>query len=416
MNVEIITIGDELLIGQVIDTNSAWMGRELNQAGFFVHKITSVGDRLDEICAALQAATEQAKIILITGGLGPTKDDITKNAMCRFFNTDLVFNEKVFAHVQDLFERRNVKMPAINRMQAMLPANCKAIDNSRGTAPGMWFEHNGCVFVSMPGVPSEMKGMMSDYVIPELRKKFKPDTILHKTLLTAGIGESALAEKIASWEDQLPEGFRLAYLPAEGMVRLRLTVRGKENSISMEQVNAQFQKLENIIPDHWYGYDESSLEESVGKLLTQHGWKLCIAESCTGGSISRLITRIPGSSDYYNGGVVAYSYDAKENILGVKAETLNTYGAVSEQAVREMAEGAKRIFNSECAIATSGIAGPGGGTPDKPVGTIWIAISTPEQAFTRKFVFGKSREINILHSSNTVLNLLRLSLKQSLKI
>lgn len=404
---EIITIGDELLIGQVVDTNSAWMAEQLNLIGIGADRITTVHDDEQEIINAITSAFEKYNLVFITGGLGPTKDDVTKKALCKFYNCGLRFDETAFDYVKKIFERKKIPMPEINRSQAEIPEKCITVENTRGTAPGMWFEENGKILISLPGVPLEMKGLMEKSILHSLKKKNSGNTIFHKTLLTTGIGESVLAEKIASWEDALPDTLKLSYLPSAGMVRLRLTTSGEDENKLKTEIENQFAQLEKIIPDFFYGYNEDTLEGVIGKLLLKNSLTLCVAESCTGGAISRMITHVPGCSAYYKGGVVAYSYGMKENALEVNNETLMKHGAVSELTVREMAEGAKKIMKADCSLATSGIAGPEGGTPEKPVGMVWIAISTPKRTVTKKFMFGKSREGNIEQSSIAALNFLR---------
>lgn len=407
MQAEIITIGDELLIGQVVDTNSAFIAQQLNLIGIDVSQITSISDNHEHILKTLKEATDRADVIIITGGLGPTKDDITKAALCDFFHTHLVFNQASYDNVERLFNLRNYRMTEINRKQAEIPACSEALHNEQGTAPGMLFRENGKIYVSMPGVPFEMKTLMTNHVIP-LLKPLSVGVILHKTILTQGVGESLLAEKIEDWETALPPFIKLAYLPQPGMVRLRLSARGTSQETLQKELDEQVQKLYSLIPDHIYGEDEDSLEAMVGKLLNDRRLTLSTAESCTGGYIAHLITSIAGSSAYFNGSVVSYANEAKMNLLGVKAETLELYGAVSKQTVIEMAEGAKRVLATDCSIAVSGIAGPDGGTPDKPVGTIWMAVSTPMHGtVARKFLFGEHRERNIRRSAIAALDMLR---------
>ncbi|MFA6949787.1 MAG: competence/damage-inducible protein A [Lentimicrobiaceae bacterium] len=407
MQAEIITIGDELLIGQVVDTNSAFIAQQLNLIGIDVNQITSIADNHERILKTLKEATDRADVIIITGGLGPTKDDITKAALCDFFHTHLVFNQASYDNVERLFNLRNYRMTEINRKQAEIPACSEALHNEQGTAPGMLFRKNGKIYVSIPGVPFEMRTLMINHIIPIL-KPLSKEVILHKTILTQGVGESVLAETIEDWETALPPFIKLAYLPQPGMVRLRLSARGTSQETIQKELDQQVQKLYSLIPDHIFGENEDNLETIVGKLLNDRRLTLSTAESCTGGYIAHLITSIAGSSAYFKGSVVSYSNDAKMNLLGVKAETLEQYGAVSKQTVIEMAEGAKRTLATDCSIAVSGIAGPEGGTPDKPVGTVWIAVSTPVHGtVTHKFLFGEHRERNILRSANTALNMLR---------
>ena len=408
MLAEIITIGDEILIGQVVDTNSAWMAQELNKIGIFVKQITSVSDNREHIMKAVEEARHRAGIILITGGLGPTKDDITKSTLCEYFNTHLVFSEKIYNDVVQIFARFGKEVSEANRKQAEVPANCVPLTNRNGTAPGMWFEDKERVFISLPGVPYEMKGIMEHEVIPRIKKKYTLPHILHRTILTQGIGESDLAQLISSWEDSLEEKhIRLAYLPSPQMVRLRMTVSGPDQK-ALEKVVAEKEKeLRKIIAPYIYGIDDEHLEEIIGTELRLRKEKLALAESCTGGYISHLLTRIPGSSDYYEGSVITYSYEQKETMLGVKRKTLEEFGAVSKEVVEEMALGVIRKFNVQHAIAVSGIAGPSGGTKDKPVGTVWIAVASGGVVLSRKFLFGHNRERNIQVSAEAALNMLR---------
>ena len=408
MLTEIITIGDELLIGQVVDTNSARMAKLLNEHGIKVHQVTSVSDSKEHIIKALTEAAQRADIILITGGLGPTKDDITKNTLCEYFHTGLCFNADVYKDVENMFKIRGRNVTEINKKQAEIPENCIPLRNKNGTAPGMWFEEKGKVYVSLPGVPYEMVALMEDEVVPRLEKKFKFPAIVHKTILTQGIGESSLAQKIEAWEDSLAkENIKLAYLPSPGMVRLRLSTSG-DDAAQLKQKIAQ--KVEELIPlagKYIYGYGQDTLEGVIGKLLLEKGKTLGTAESCTGGYIAHLITTVPGSSEYFKGAVVAYSNEIKEKWLGVTKATLQQYGAVSQQTVEEMAQGAGEKLHTDYVIAVSGIAGPGGGTPEKPVGTVWIAIKTPYKVFSHCFLFGAHRARNIQIAAITALNMLR---------
>lgn len=407
---EIITIGDELLIGQVIDTNSAWMGQKLNSIGVKVKQITSVSDDAEHIIAALTEARKRADLIFITGGLGPTKDDITKITLCRYFNTTLRFDEKSFEVITEIFKARGRGVTDTNRKQAEVPSNCEVLLNKWGTAPGMWFDDEGKVFVSMPGVPYEMKGIMENEVLPRLIDRFKLPPIQHRTILTQGIGESNLSDLISSWEDKLPPYMKLAYLPSPGMVRLRITANGTDESALRTEMESEVQKLISIAGEYIYGFEEEKLESIVGNLLRQQGKTLSTAESCTGGYIAHKITTIPGSSDYYIGSVIAYANRIKEKFLDVDPKIFEVHGAVSEQAVTAMAEHVKEKFGTDYAIACSGIAGPGGGTEEKPVGTVWLALATPDQIITRKLLLGRVRERVIMEASQHALNLLRKSL------
>lgn len=406
MKAEIITIGDELLIGQVIDTNSAWMADELNLMGIKVYQITSISDNREHILTTLREASLRADIVLITGGLGPTNDDITKQTLSEYFDSPLIFNEEAYRQVEQLFALRGFPVTPLNRLQAMLPACCTALPNSNGTAPGMWFEKDNTIYVSMPGVPFEMKAMMTNEVLPKLTS-FSHVAIVHKTILTQGVGESFLAARIAPWENSLPGHIKLAYLPQPGLVRMRLSATGADADKLQTEVEQCVSALTEIIPEYIFGYDEDTLEEIVGRQLKKLNYTLATAESCTGGYVAHLITSIPGSSDYFKGSVVAYANDIKENLLGVKHETLLIHGAVSEATVKEMAEGARLKLGTTCSIAISGIAGPLGGTSDKPIGTTWIAVSSPAGLVAEKFLLGEHRGRNIRKAGISALNMLR---------
>ena len=406
MNVEIISIGDELLIGQVVNTNASWMASELNLSGLNVNKITTISDKKQAIIQSLDEAFASCDIILITGGLGPTNDDITKYTLCEYFDSKLIFNKESYDNINRLFAARGFVMTELNRKQAEVPDKCKVIINKNGTAPGMWFQKDGKVLVSMPGVPFEMKAMMSDYVIPELTKNNK-SKIVHHTILTNGVGESFLADLIKDWEAVLPEHIKLAYLPHAGIVRLRLSAYGFDTNKLEEEIAINIDKLNKIIPELIFGYDDETLQSVIGKLLKAKEKTLATAESCTGGYIAHLITSIAGSSDYYKGSVVSYANEIKTDVLGVKQDTLIKYGAVSEQTVTEMALGAIALLNTDYAIAISGIAGPDCGTDEKPVGTVWIAIANGQNVITKKFQLGNHRGRNIEIASNAALNMLR---------
>ncbi len=407
-NASIITIGDELLIGQVIDTNSAWMAQELNKAGIWVNRRIAVGDQWDDIWKALDEASAASGIILITGGLGPTADDITKPLLSDYFHSRLVVNEGALQNVRHIFETV-LRRPMIERnlKQAEVPEACTVIQNKRGTAPGMQFEREGKIFVSMPGVPHEMKGMMTEEVIPFLKKKFEMPFIVHRTLLTAGVGESFLADHIQEFESALPPTIKMAYLPNYGMVRLRLTGMGNGPAQISEETDSRFTELKALVSE-WIVTDEDiSLQEAIGKLLKSRKQTLATAESCTGGYIAHLITSIAGSSAYFLGGLIPYQNSIKENVLHVRPHTLATAGAVSEETVKEMITGALNLFDSDYAVAVSGIMGPDGGTEAKPVGTVWIAVGNRHATETRKLWFRFDRQRNIELTSTNVLNLLR---------
>jgi nicotinamide-nucleotide amidase len=407
MQATIITIGDELLYGQTIDTNSAYMGRELALLGIRVREILSISDDKSAILEALARAEQASNLVLITGGLGPTKDDITKVTLAQYFNTTLVRNQEILAQLEAFFASRNRPMLQSNADQALMPASCTPLRNDRGTAWGMWFEKNGKVFVSMPGVPFEMEALMQQEVLPKVKTYFQLPVIIHKHILTAGIGESFLAEQIADFEDNLPTNIKLAYLPGIGSVKLRLTANGTNREVVQEALDVEVAKLVAQIDKHIYGYDDDQLEEIIGKLLTAKDKTLATAESCTGGYIASQITMVAGSSAYYNGSVVSYTDESKHALLGVKQETLDSFGAVSEETVREMLLGVCAKFGTDYAIATSGIAGPAGGTPDKPVGTVWVAYGSPTGMRTKKLTFKGNRKQNIQLTALMALELFR---------
>ncbi|MFO8128971.1 MAG: competence/damage-inducible protein A [Bacteroidales bacterium] len=407
MLAEIINIGDELLIGQVVNTNAAWLGEELTATGIAVLRSNMIRDDREQIIQALTEARKRADIIILTGGLGPTKDDITKQTLCDHFGSTLVFHPETYSNIVRLLGARGRKVMERNRKQAEIPEACTPIPNEHGTAPGMWFENNGKIIVSLPGVPYELKPMITGYVIPRLSERFDLHRIYQKTVLTQGMGESSIADAISEWESALPGNISLAYLPQPGIVRLRITAVGDDRENLKTQVERQILKLHSFIPNIIFGYNHDTLEEVVGSLLNKNGATVSTAESCTGGYIAHLLTSIPGSSDYFAGSVVAYANRIKASELGVSQHTLRSEGAVSEATVREMARGIKKRFNTAYAIAVSGIAGPTGSTPDKPVGTTWIAIAGPGQIRTRKFLFGEHRMRNIRKAALTSLQMLR---------
>ena len=407
MKAAIITIGDELLIGQTVDTNSAWIGAELSKAGFDVYRITSVHDRREDIIYALNEAAGKTDIVLITGGLGPTSDDITKQTLCEFFNTTLVINNEVLRMIEEMMSHRNFPMNENNRRQAEVPESCRVLKNAAGTAPGMWFEKEGTIYISMPGVPHEMKYLMTDIVLPELNKRFISQLIIHRNIMTYGTFEAKLAEILTSFESGLPENIKLAYLPASGVIKLRLTGTGSDYNYLSNLIDDQVKKLYETIPEFIYGENEESLEMVIGKLLKSKNKTVSTAESCTGGEIAHLLTSVPGSSEYYKGSVIAYADSVKIQLLGVQKNTIEKHGAVSEHTVKEMAIGARNLFNTDYAAATSGIAGPNGGTEAKPVGTVWIAVSSEKETICEKRVFGNDRIGNIRRFSLAALNLLR---------
>ena len=407
---EILTIGDEILYGQITDTNSQWMGTELSNIGVKVVRKTTVGDEEGEILTALSEAEQRADIILITGGLGPTSDDLTKPCLCKYFNCGLKMNEEALAEVTEFFKSRGRELTEVNRQQAMLPEACEKVTNPIGTAPGMWFSKGKKVFVSMPGVPHEMKKMMSDIILPRLKKEFQTPFIHHKIIRTVGIGESFLSDKISAWEKSLPAHVKLAYLPSLGEVKLRLTSSGKSESDLMAESQDLIEKLTPLAGEYIFGYDTDPLEVVIGNTLREKKLTISVAESCTGGYLSHLITSVPGSSEYFLGSMIPYAYEIKMRQLGVKPETLEKYGAVSEPTISEMASVVRARFTTDIGVATSGIAGPGGATPEKPVGMVWIAYSDKHQTVTKKLQLSKDRMINIRMASVAVLNLIRLSL------
>jgi nicotinamide-nucleotide amidase len=402
-----MTIGDELLYGQVVDTNSAFMGQELAKIGLRVRQISSVSDRADEIVAALDQARQRARVVLITGGLGPTKDDLTKHVLARYFGTELVLHEETLRHVEEIFRRFNRPMLDVNRQQALVPATCQVLHNAVGTAPGMWFEHEGTVFVSMPGVPFEMKKLMTDHVLPRLQQQFHLAPIEHVVVMTAGIGESFLAEKIADWESALPANIKLAYLPSLGGVRLRLTGSADGQPDLRGRMLALVPPLRERIGEFIFAEEETTLEAAIGELLKARNLTLGTAESCTGGLVAHRLTGVPGSSAYFRGSIVAYHNDIKQQQLGVQTETLAQHGAVSEATVREMAEGARKYLGVDVAVATSGIAGPGGGSEAKPVGTMCFAYADGNQTISKQISFNRGRALNIEYVAQSVLTLLR---------
>jgi nicotinamide-nucleotide amidase len=407
MNAEIITIGDEILIGQIIDTNSSWLAERLNLAGISVRQMTSISDSRRHILDTLQRAEKENDVVLITGGLGPTSDDITKTVLTEYFDTQLVENKEVLEHISILLKNRSLSLNELNKKQALLPENCRVLKNETGTAAGMWFEKNGTVFISLPGVPFEMKHISEKYVIPMLCEKYHTTSIIHHTIQTYGVSESALAEKIRAWESELPEQIKLAYLPSPERLRLRMSTKSKDKESAQAEIKMQSKKLENILGDIIFGSGDIFLEQVVGNLLKAKKKTVSTAESCTGGNISRLLTSVPGSSDYFKGGITAYSNEIKMSILSVDLETLRNFGAVSKETAGEMAVGVKNLCKTDYSVAVTGIAGPGGETEDKPVGTVWIAVSSDKETLISHFVFGNQRDINIRRASSMALNLLR---------
>lgn len=410
MQAEIITIGDELLIGQVVDTNSAWLGSTRGDDGIKVIQITSVQDNAAQIVQAVNDALSRADIVLMTGGLGPTKDDITKKTLAEMFGMKLVRNEQVYEMVGKQLALRGIAFTELNQGQALVPDGCTVLPNRNGTAPGMWFERDGKVLISMPGVPFEMKALVKDEVLPRLRKHFALDANVHRTIITFGLAESILADTIASWEEALPPYLHLAYLPSALCIRLRLSAYEIDRQKAEQEIESQIGKLSKVIPHYIIGSEDDSLESVTGALLKTRGETLATAESCTGGNIAHRFTAMPGASEYFKGGVVAYSNEVKIALLGVDPESLNRYGAVSQSVAEQMAEGVRRATGATYGISTTGIAGPTGGTPEKPVGTVWMAVATPNGVFSRRMVFGSVRSQNIERASSNCINLLRLQL------
>ncbi len=406
MKAEIITIGDEILIGQIVDTNSAWMGQKLNEAGIDVVQITSVSDQESAIFEALAQAEKRAEVVLITGGLGPTKDDITKKVLCDYFGTKLVRNDQILQKLDAWFKNRGREMTSLNECQADLPECCEVLPNRMGTASGMWFEQNETIFISMPGVPYEMKCIMEEEALPRLVSLGRTDQVVHRTLLTAGLPESLLSQRIEDIEASLPNHLKLAYLPRPGMVRLRLTAKGPKNLDFSKDLKTYGDAIRERLADVVFGEGEQTLTSVIGDLLLTENARVGLAESCTGGFLSSLFVEVPGSSRYYEGSVVVYSYELKSKFIGVKTETLMQYGAVSEEVVKEMALGTQQEMGVGYSIAISGIAGPDGGTPDKPVGTVWMAVAGPNGVVTHRGSYGNVRALNIERSAMHALYLL----------
>ncbi|MFC5285276.1 competence/damage-inducible protein A [Pedobacter alpinus] len=414
MLAELITIGDEILIGQIVDTNSAWMAAELNKIGIKIKQISSVSDDVSHIVEALQEAEKRADIILITGGLGPTKDDITKKTLAKYFNCDeFVMHKPTLAIVEGIFAKYNAPLLAVNIQQAMVPTCCKVILNPQGTAPAMLFKKADKIFISMPGVPYEMKNIMSSSVIPLIQEKYNLPAVYHQTILTAGVGESFLAEKLEAIEDSLPAYIKLAYLPKLGSVRLRLSTLEHASPQIIEEVKAYTQKIIDTIPNHWVAKEDLPIEKVILNLMESKGLTLSVAESCTGGAVAKMLTQHTGSSSVFMGGGVVYSNGLKIKLLDVKPETLENFGAVSEPTIEEMARGAIKNFETDYSIAVSGIAGPSGGTLEKPVGTVWIAVANKEKTVAKKFTFGNKRTQNIERSVMAAFTMLFRLLKEN---
>lgn len=410
MQAHIITIGDEILIGQVVDTNSAWIARELNLIGIPVHQIVSIADSREAILSAINQSIKNVRLVVVTGGLGPTSDDITKQTLREYFGGDMVLHHPTLNHIERLFAIRGLSVTETNRKQALVPSTCVVLHNNEGTAPGMWFERQGSIVVSLPGVPFEMESIMRHEVLPRLKALNSDSIVVHRTIQTFGLPESFLADKLSAWEAELPGNVKLAYLPSPTAIRLRLSAWGSAHENLLDVVDAEIGKLIQIIPEYIFGMGEVSLQRVVGEMLHALGCTLSTAESCTGGTIAHLITQVPGSSHYFKGSIVAYSNGIKERLLGVPPALICKNGAVSREVVEAMAAGVKRALGTSHAIAVSGIAGPEGGTDTKPVGLVWIAVASDHKVVSNHFRFGNSRERNIIRSSAAALNMLRLLL------
>ena len=410
MEADLITIGDEILIGQIVDTNSAWIAQQLNVEGINVRQITSISDQPEHIISTLNESGKKASLVLVTGGLGPTKDDRTKSALCTFFGTQLIENKEVLEHINQLLIPRGIAINTLNHEQALVPATAIILPNKLGTAPGLLFNHEGTIFVFMPGVPFEMKYLMENEVLPRIKKLFNTSTIIHRTVLTQGLPESILAERIDDWEDSLPECISLAYLPSPESMRLRLSAHGEDKEYLSLLLEQRIKELAEIIPDYIFGFEDDTMAGNIGKILKEKSLTVSVAESCTGGNIAHFFTLNPGSSEYFKGGVVAYSNEIKVKLLGIDPQLIAENGAVSKEVVEAMAVAVRQLLQTDYAIATSGIAGPGGGTPEKPVGTVWIAAADSDSIVSKTFNFGNNRKRNIIRSSQTALNMLRLQL------
>lgn len=413
MKVSIISIGDELLIGQVVNTNASWMSQLLVSNGMNVDKVYTISDKRADIEETLSLSLKGSDAVIITGGLGPTKDDVTKKTLCDFFNSELVEDSATFEVISDIFAKRGYPMTDTNRQQALVPKCCKVLLNKRGTAPGMWFEVGAKVVVSLPGVPFEMQYLMNEEVVPRMLEHFKVEHIIHKNLLFQGIGESFLSDRIENWELALPQNIKLAYLPKAGLLRLRLTAIGADKEALMAKIDELVKELYSMVGEYILGEDMENLAEVLAYKMKTEGKTLAVAESCSGGAIASSITQKAGASEYFKGGVVAYSNAVKENVLGVKSSTLAEHGAVSEETATEMVRGVLKLMDADYAIATTGIAGPGGGTPEKPVGTVWIAVASKDEVFAQKMTFGDDRLRVIERTANQAFaNMLKLITKK----
>ena len=410
MKADIITIGDEILIGQIVDTNSVWIAQRLGEIGLSVRRKYSIGDRREEIVDSVEESLSASDVVIITGGLGPTKDDITKKVLAEIFSSRLVRHEETYARVERMMTARGIEFNALNQSQALVPECCVVLPNYKGTAPGMWFEREGKVVVSLPGVPFEMEALITESVLPRLTAHFNLQSVVHRTAITYGLAESMLAERIADWEDALPDYLHLAYLPSPSQLRLRLSAYDVDSEQAQREIEAQFKTLMPLLGDHFVGWESDTLQSVVASILTERGETLSAAESCTGGALSAKFTAMSGASDYFWGAVVSYDNSVKENVLGVSAEDIATYGAVSEQVARQMAEGVRRVCGTTYGVATTGIAGPTGGSDEKPVGTVWCAVAGPKGTVAQMKVHGRLRAQNIDRASSAAINLLRLYL------
>lgn len=410
MQAEIITVGDEILIGQIVDTNSAWIGQKFSAIGVAIARIVSVADRADEIEQAMADALNRADVVVMTGGLGPTKDDITKETIARFFGVPLVRDQATYAHVKEMMEARGVEFNKSNQSQALVPAGCRVLKNRNGSAPGMLLRRDDKLLFSLAGVPFEMKALVEEQVIPIISSEFNLQSMVHCTVMTFGMAESVLSETIEPWEMALPKYLHLAYLPNPRGIRLRLSAYEVDKQAAMQDIDSQFNELRKIIPPYFLGYEPASIESSLAQLLTERGQTLAVAESCTGGLISSRITMLDGASRYFLGGVTAYSNDVKERVLGVNGKDLAMYGAVSSQVAEQMADGVRQLTGADFAISTTGIAGSGGGTVEKPVGTVYMAIAWRGGVESRLMQFGTLRDQNIERSATHAINMLRLHL------
>ena len=408
MKAELITIGDEILIGQIINTNAVFLAKELNKIGIEIAQITSISDQKEHIIEALDASTKRAEVVILTGGLGPTKDDLTKHTLCEYFNDTLIENEEILAHIEEIFKKHvNTPINNQNRQQALLPSKASIFKNDHGTASGMWFEKKGQVIISLPGVPFEMKSLMNQSVIPQLQKHFTRPFILHKTIMTYGLGESAIAERIEVWENNLPQTIKLAYLPNLGRVRIRLSSVGSDEELLKNTIDSEIEKLLPLINDIFFGFeDETSLEIQIKEGFVKQQKTLALAESCTGGEIASRLTQIAGASKYFKGCAVAYHTQSKTDLLGVPEALINKYSVVSKEVASAMAENTRKKFNATVGLSTTGNAGPSKGDSDAEIGTVWIAIATQDKIVTEKFLFGRHRERVIGKSVNKALELL----------